>query len=180
MSCSNCGEDILTDEAACPSCGALRSPARCDAHPDRSADAQCALCGTTVCNECDRTAGRTHLCPAHHQVPVVEGWAQVYSTSDDIEAQLIRENLESEGIEARVLSQKDHFTFTVDLGDLSPVRVLVPAYDYSGAEAVLRSHMDSQGEVSFACANCGEAYEPGSVTCASCGERIDSAAAPQA
>ena len=56
-----------------------------------------------------------------------------------------------------VLSQKDR-SFGVELGDLSPVRVLVPAYDYLEATRVLGQHMDDAGEVVFACPSCGEAF----------------------
>lgn len=177
VKCENCSEEILADEPACPACGRLRVPATCERHPERQAEYQCALCGRTVCDECDHPGGRTHLCESHREVPVIEGWAQVYTTSDDIGAQLIVDNLQAEGMEARVLSQKDHYSFTVDLGDLSPVRVLVPAYEYEAAEALIREHMDANGEVAFACPTCGEAYEPGSEACPACGAALPAAGA---
>jgi hypothetical protein len=102
---------------------------------------------------------------------VVAGWAQVYSTSDDVEAALIRDNLQSEGIDAEILSQKDS-SFAIDLGDLSPVRVLVPAFEYQGASEVISGHMDAAGEVQFACPECGEAYDEGAAVCASCGHAL--------
>jgi hypothetical protein len=80
---------------------------------------------------------------------VVGGWAQIYSTSDDLEAELIRDNLEAEGVDARILSQKDHFSLPVDLGDLSPVRILVPAFAYEEAERLLDEHRDELGQVAF-------------------------------
>jgi hypothetical protein len=95
----------------------------------------------------------------------------VYTTSDDVEASLIRDNLQSEGIDAEVLSQKDR-SFAIDLGDLSPVRVLVPAFEYEGAQAVITAHMDAAGEVQFACPECGEAYEVDATVCASCGHAL--------
>jgi hypothetical protein len=150
----------------------LESPGRCDRHPEREARGVCVVCGTAVCDECDKDEVREFVCPAHHDVPIVDGWAQVYSTSDDVEAQLIRDNLKSEGLEAEILSQKDHFAVPVDLGDLSPVRLLVPAASYDEALAVLSQHMDSAGEVAFGCPECGEAYEPGTTTCATCGARL--------
>jgi hypothetical protein len=92
------------------------------------------MCGLAVCDECDNDAEMHHACPDHADVPVIQGWAQIYTTSDTVEADLIRENLQSEGVDAEVLSQKDR-SFNVDLGDLSPVRILVPAYDYSTPSA---------------------------------------------
>jgi hypothetical protein len=109
-------------------------------------------------------------------VPVIEGWAQIYTTSDTVEADLIKENLQSEGLDAAVLSQKDR-SFGFDLGDLSPVRILVPAYEYLDAMQVLATHMDFRGEVVFACPACGEAFEPGDAACRSCGAALPTSAA---
>lgn len=169
--CPNCGEEFADDEA-CPACGTLLSASRCDRHPDREARAQCVICGTTLCAECDNQSGRAHVCAEHASVPVVEGWAQIYSTSTDIQAELIAENLQAEGIDARILSQKDHFAFPVDLGDLSPVRVLVPAYAYQDAERTIAAHMDEHRDVSFACPECGEQYEAGVEICPNCGANL--------
>lgn len=174
--CSNCGQEIDAAERACPACGVLESPTTCARHPERTAEGECVICGAAVCDECTLEGAGHYLCPDHHSVPVIAGWAQVYTTADDVEADLIRENLQSEGIDASVFSQKDH-TLTVDLGDLSPVRVLVPAYAYRQASAVLERHMDDRGEVMFACASCGEAYEPGAQVCAHCGARLPTSVA---
>jgi hypothetical protein len=166
--CPKCGRDVQGQEA-CAGCGWLQASALCERHPDREAKGQCVICTVPVCAECDRNGQREFLCPEHHAVEVVDGWAQVYTTSDDTEAQLVRDNLRAEGTDAEVLSQKDHFAVPVDLGELSPVRVLVPAYAFNEAMSVLARHMDAQGEVAFACPECGEAYEPGESVCSSCG-----------
>ena len=164
--CTHCGQQFDATEAGCPACGHLQTPAPCAKHPDREAHGQCVICGTAVCSECDGGSGH-HACQLHREIPIFEGWAQIYSTGDDVEAELIRENLRSEGIDSEVLSQRDQ-TFRVELGDLSPVRVLVPAFDYAAGLEVLSDRMDSAGEVAFACASCGEAYDPGQTVCASC------------
>jgi hypothetical protein len=109
----------------------------------------CVICGTALCPDCNKGGDAHFLCELHRAIPVVEGGAQVYTTSADLEAQLIKENLEAEGIGSRVLSQKDHFSLPVDFGDLSPVRVLVPAYAYQDAERLLASHRNARGEVAF-------------------------------
>jgi len=176
-SCPRCGEEIAAGIDACPACGRLSAATRCAKHPEREATTQCVICGTPLCHECDQGEGGHSLCERHAAIPVIGGWAQVYSTASDVSAELIRENLEAEGIDARVLSQKDHFSFTVDIGDLSPVRVLVPAYAFSDAETVIRTHLDDAGEVRFACAECGEAYEPGERRCSACGAPLPGPAA---
>ncbi len=172
--CPHCDNEVDAGEAACPACGRLREPAQCERHPDRKAEGQCAICGTPVCDECNSGGAGAYLCPAHAEVSVISGWAQVYSTSDDIEAQLIAENLQAEGLQAQVLSQKDS-AIAVDLGEFSQVRVLVPAWEYAEAERVIASHMDAAGEVSFACPNCGEPYEPGQKACEACGHALPGA-----
>ena len=108
------------------------------------------------------------LCKDHGGTTVIQGWAQVYSTASEFDAQLLRDNLLAEGVEAQIFSQRDNM-ISVDLGDLSIVRVLVPVWEHQHAYRVIREHMDSDGEVSFACPACGEAYDPGSQACSSCG-----------
>jgi hypothetical protein len=169
--CSNCEQEFDVSEPSCPACGHLVQPVPCAQHADREAAGVCVICGRAVCEECDQSEDVHYLCPLHADIPVIEGWAQVYTTSDDVEAQLIRENLQADGIDAEVLSQKDH-TLTVDVGDLSAVRLLVPAYEYVHALELVEQRKDAEGEVSFACAACGEAYEPGEATCANCGAAL--------
>ena len=177
--CSHCGQEVeAAPREACPACGHLEVAARCERHPDREAHGRCVVCGSAVCEECDHEKIVHHLCPRHHEVELIEGWAQVYTTSTDVEAELIRENLRSEGIDAEVLSQKDHMV-RVDMGDLSPVRVLVPAYAYEHARSVVEEHMDEHGELAFACPTCGEAYEPGADRCETCGEPLPAATEPE-
>ena len=87
-------------------------------------------------------------------------------------AQAIVDEVRQHG-DAAVLSQKDR-SFTVDLGHFSPVRILVPAYEYLDALQVIATHMDRRGEVVFACPTCGEAFEPGDTICATCGGQLPS------
>ena len=168
--CPRCDQEIDAEGPACPACGHIhQGTLNCRRHPERTAEGVCVVCGDEVCEECNSTGDEMHhACPDHGAIPVIEGWAQIYTTSDDMEANLIKENLQAEEIDAAVLSQKDR-SFGVDLGELSPVRVLVPAYAYAEARRVLAQHMDSSGEVSFACPSCGEPFEAGETTCSSCG-----------
>jgi hypothetical protein len=144
----------------------------CSTHPDRAAVGRCAICGAAICERCIDDAGGEPLCGRHAAVMLIEGWAQVYGTSDDISAQLIRDNLRLEGVDAEVFSQKDHFAFTADMGDLSPVRVMVPAEQFEDALRIVREYMDRRGEVRFACPTCGQPLEPGARRCPSCGAAL--------
>ncbi len=168
--CTVCAENYR-DADACPACGALREEVPCDTHPDRTAEGRCVVCGRAVCGECRTGDRHATLCPRHGSVTVIEGWAQVYSTTSEFEAQLVRENLRAEGIDAQIYSQRDT-AFSLDLGEMSIVRLLVPVWEYERALAMIRGHMDDEGEVAFACPSCGEASEPGSRECTSCGASL--------
>lgn len=67
---------------------------------------------------------------------MTEGWAEVVRTAGDLEAEVIASVLRASGLEAQVLSQKDHAN-VVSFGGLSVVRVLVPAQGYEAAIATL-------------------------------------------
>lgn len=145
--CRRCDE-AYTGSDACPICGLAAGDFRCDRHSGETASGRCVLCGRAVCGVCRADEGRVHLCAEHEGVRIIQGWAQVYSTGSEFKAQLLRENLAAEGIEARIYSQRDAM-FSVDLGDLSIVRILVPAWEYVRARQTIQDHMDPEGEVSF-------------------------------
>lgn len=170
--CDQCGETIAKSAETCPACGHLAAPTRCDRHPGREAPGRCALCGTALCDECEAGTRLYHKCADHAGVPIIEGWAQVLAIPDEVEAGLIEDNLRAEGIESRILSQKDHSAFPVEFGDLARVRILVPTYTYEEAERLLAAHRDAVGEVSFGCPNCGEPYDEGESVCGKCGEAL--------
>lgn len=167
ITCPRCGAEY-TGGDACPSCGVLQAPVPCDDDPSRTAAYRCVLCGRTVCGA-EPAGKRAALCDLHAHVPIIEGWAQVYTTGDPLEADLIVQNLQAEGIDAQVYSQKDDHAFPVDIGELSIVRVLAPVWEFGEAMELVQSYTSSDGEVAFACPNCGEVYEPGATQCASCG-----------
>lgn len=168
--CPRCGYEFSGADA-CPACGLAVATFRCSVHSDRDAIGRCVLCRRAVCDDCADDEKALTLCDDHRETPIIEGWAQVYSTTSELEAQLLRDNLRAEELDAQVYSQKD-MMFTLQLGELSIVRILVPVWEYEQALQVIRSHMDSAGEVSFACSVCGETYESGARRCGSCGAAL--------
>lgn len=53
-----------------------------------------------------------------------EGWIAVFTTSTDYEADMVRDRLDSAGVPAVVLTQRDH-AFNLTVGDLAEVHVMV-------------------------------------------------------
>jgi ribosomal protein L37E len=176
FTCPRCGAEY-TGGDACPSCGFLRAPVPCDDDPSRTAAFRCVLCGRAACGV-DPGGKKPALCDLHAHVPLIEGWAQVYTTNDDIEGGLLVENLRAEGIDAQLYSQRDDHVFPMDLGELSILRVLVPVWEFNDALNVVQSYSNGDGEVSFGCPNCGEVYEPGATQCANCGTSLVTDEAP--
>jgi RNA polymerase subunit RPABC4/transcription elongation factor Spt4 len=174
--CPNCDQEIDAESESCPACGTMFIEAFCDDHPERRAAGACIVCGRRVCDDCGIDERGYCVCSEHADIPIFEGWAQLYTTPEEVEAQLIRDNLHAEGIDAEILSQKDR-TLTFDLGDFAHIRVLVPAFSWIDARKVLHRHMDPEGEVAFACPSCGATYEPGDMICRSCGAELPRAMA---
>lgn len=175
--CPHCEQEIDAESEACPACGTLFVAAQCDRHPERAARGVCVICGRRLCaEECEPDERASHVCDEHAGVPIFEGWAQLYTTPDEIEAQLIRDNLEAEGIDSEILSQRDS-ALSFDLGEFSQVRVLVPAFAYQDAYRLVKEHQDARGSILFACPSCGESYQPGDTTCRACGADLPRALA---
>jgi len=168
--CSRCGQEYVGGDS-CPACGLLRAEQPCDNHMAEVGVGRCVLCGRSLCSRCVDGDRSVTLCEEHRSVPIIEGWAQVYSTTSVVEAQLLRENLEGEGVDAQVYSQKDRM-FNFDLGEMSIVRLLVPVWEHEQAMRVIRERMDVQGEVAFACFACGEPFEAGARECGACGAAL--------
>jgi hypothetical protein len=171
IQCERCGQEY-TDGDSCPVCGFIRTnQVVCENHPNIRAEGRCVICGRPLCADCAGDEKNITVCEEHRGIPMIEGWAQVYSTTSELEAQLLRDNLRAEGIDAQVFSQRD-MMFNLDLGELSIVRVLVPVWQHEQAMRTIRDHMDRQGEVAFACSACGEPFETGARECASCGAAL--------
>src|SRR5688572_16313986 len=116
QTCPNCDETISEDTDDCPACGYFFADHNCEKHPHREADGHCVICGKAVCDECNRPQAKHFVCEEHAEIPLMSGWAQVYSAGDDVDAELIRENLNADGIESRVISQRDHNVFSTSVG----------------------------------------------------------------
>lgn len=68
--------------------------------------------------------------------PMREGWVTVFQSSTDYEADMVRDRLDSAGIPAAVLTQRDH-ALNLNVGKLALVYVLVPEDYKARAESLL-------------------------------------------
>lgn len=75
---------------------------------------------------------------------VVQGWAEAFRTHDDAEAGLAAGNLRAAGLDAHVLSQKDH-AHMLSMAGMAVVRVLVPAGQYEAARETLEVEGEHDG-----------------------------------
>ena len=96
----------------------------------------CAVCGTALCDRCDRGNRHASLCETHASVRILQGWAEVDRPKDELRAEVIAGALRTSGLDAQVFSQTDHAN-VVGVGGLAIVRVLVPAHQYDDARQTL-------------------------------------------
>ncbi len=89
--------------------------------------------GITVCPDCDTELVTKEDFEGHLIHP--EDWVIVYSCAEDLEAGMLKSNLEGANIEVLILNQNDH-NFPV-IGDLSVIKVLVKKKDAKDALALV-------------------------------------------
>ena len=94
-----------------------------------------------------------------------DAWTEVAVLADDVEADLIRGFLESEGIEARIDNRKFHME-PVNFGDLTGVRVLTHDEEAARARALLEKRerdfdrMQDSGDATSILTESGPAKAP--------------------
>lgn len=130
----------------CGFCGTLSRPDVCAAHGQAVTTWACAVCGVRVCSVCRRGTRHAALCETHADVRLLEGWAEVGRGSDEVAADVAAERIRLSGLEARVISQKDHVN-VVGFGGLSIVRILVPAFQFERSRAILAQGGEHDSEV---------------------------------
>lgn len=72
-----------------------------------------------------------------------QDWIPVFSTGTDYEADMVRDRLDDAGLDAVVLTKRDH-AFNLNVGDLANVMVLVPPSDADEARAVLQEQLSDE------------------------------------
>jgi len=72
-----------------------------------------------------------------------EDWVEVFRTSTDYEADIVRDRLDDAGIPAVVFTQRDH-VFNLNVGNLALVSVRVPARYAEAARRLLGETVDDE------------------------------------
>lgn len=72
-----------------------------------------------------------------------EDWVEVFRSSTDYEADIVRDRLDDAGIPAVVFTQRDH-VFNLNVGNLARVSVRVPAQHAEEARRVLAETVDEE------------------------------------
>lgn len=87
-----------------------------------------------------------------------EGWIAVLSTGTDFEADLVRDRLDEADIPAVVLTQRDH-SFSLNVGDMSPVHVMIPPEYEAAAREIIDAAPISDADLEEA-AMSADLYSP--------------------
>ena len=89
--------------------------------------------GITVCPDCNSEL----ITKENYEGNLIhpDDWVIVYSCAEDLEADMLKSNLEGADIETLILNQNDH-NFPV-IGDLSVIKVLVKRTDAQDASAII-------------------------------------------
>jgi hypothetical protein len=90
--------------------------------------------------------------------PTYAGWIAVFSSGTDFEADLVRDRLDEAGIPAVVLTQRDH-AFNLNVGDMSPVHVMVPPEHETEARTLVEAAPLTDAELEEA-AMAADLYAP--------------------
>ena len=87
----------------------------------------------TVCPDCNSELVTKEDFEGHLIHP--NDWVIVYSCAEDLEADMLKSNLEGADIKVLILNQNDH-NFPV-IGDLSVIKILVKKEDAQDASAII-------------------------------------------
>lgn len=136
--CAQCNEPVGADALFCPHCGAIRNTLVCDTHEGRPAVGRCVVCGRILCNSCVRTRNGRMFCDNDEHVKTAFNWVRVHTAGTEYEAEMLRTNLESAGIPAMVLHQRDSMYVTT-LAGLAVLEIMVPRESVEEAARFLQT-----------------------------------------
>ena len=128
--CDNCNHEINEKDYYCSYCGAVfaDSDKKCHIH-DKPALGICMICKKAFCDECIIAIKNKFFCEEHSNYNFTKnGWASVYETENDDDAEIIKKNLDDNNIPCTIDNRKDP-SFQLAFGLQGSIFVRVP-FDY--------------------------------------------------
>lgn len=104
--------------------------------------------GITVCPDCN-----IQLIPKNEFIDYdnleisLSDWKEVYKTSDFIEAEMIKSNLDGAGINAVIFSKEDRMRLNLSYVGSAPIKILVNEKDYETAIEIINDINNTNFEV---------------------------------
>lgn len=133
ITCSNCEGEVSQESIFCPHCGyvlAEEAP-RCARHPDREGEGMCIVCRRVVCDQCSEESERRVFCLDHLDVIVEGDWAEVFRSTDPVEAEYAKTLLEDARLHVEIQGigrEAERRVAHRDEGDVARVYVMLSEY----------------------------------------------------
>jgi hypothetical protein len=105
--CTHCNHPVNSSDLFCPECGSLFVDGRkCTNHSELDAEGVCVICNLPFCPKCGKEFMGKFLCNDHGAYEIIEGFARVFGTLDDTEAQYAASCLERSGMHPLLFSKR--------------------------------------------------------------------------
>ncbi len=150
LACPHCEHVVAASDDFCIECGSLFTDGlMCRNHPGVAAAGVCVICSCPFCEKCGKESVGRFLCNAHGAYEIYEGFARVFGTLDDTEAQFAKSCLEKAGMHPVLFAKRApkggprfFTTLWAPLGGyightVTEVKVMVPCHEVVKAEKTL-------------------------------------------
>ena len=105
--CSHCDNPVEKSDEFCPECGSLFVRGRhCSNHPQIEAEGACVICRHPYCSRCGKFSMQKFLCNNHGGYEMYEGFARIFGTLDDTQAQFADSCLKKAGMHPLLFSKR--------------------------------------------------------------------------
>jgi hypothetical protein len=149
--CMRCESPAEETDTYCRNCGGVFADnLPCSIHGSRAASGVCVICALACCDECGGDRNGTFLCDKHWEYEVQEGYARVFGSIDNVQAQHVTSCLKQAGFHpffySRGFNPGPGMVGPVVLGairnygnhPIAEMKVLVPYAEVLEADRVLR------------------------------------------